>query len=624
MIEFFFGVNASKYLFLLYNNTAIIQKQLAKQYPFKKLLINNLVPNFSTDHIYPARYCVFIHNLGRYALTGYHPPVINEFDIERLQPKVLVGGDNFGCGSSREHAVLCLKEAGVKIIFALSLGRIFRENCIHNNLLISTDFSLLKRLIKTGRITVEQIIQPYSALEKKIIRSGGLLKTKIKTVSNDGKTRPKSLSGLTLCEKIILKNYPNFTFRKNATFFLAVDKRFSYEVFTPLVDKIINQELGPHFSIKDRESIFLFTDHFVFYPTPPIRDLIKQQNRFAQTHGIKVHPNFGDWQGCEGICHTLILENYALPGDIIVGTDSHTCSAGAVGALAFGVGATAMAKAFIDKTVLYKHRPITKITLSGQLPAGSCAKDVVLYLYYLQSQKKLNCQNHILEINGSGISHWPIDELQTLTNAAAELEAFTAIVEPTAIVKQFIRRTRQIRHSLFLKAGKNAHYDKKININLSKIKSLIAFPGSHYQVQKVSSIKHKIVIHKAFVGSCAGGKLEDLKKVALILKHRHVLPKCELFIQACSMNVYRQAVLLGLTKIYQRSGAVFLKPGCGACIGHGPGRILEGEVGISSSTRNFPGRMGPGNAYLASPMTVAASAVVGFICTPAILKKRNS
>ncbi len=539
--------------------------------------------NVSTDEIYPVKYCFYFKRIGRFALTGDRFGQIPKGFLKKNKIKFIIAGENFGCGSAREHAAITFKDAGVELIYAYSFNKTFADNCANLDLYTTTYEVVLKRYLSTRKI-------PKKLIRKKL--------APVKKIGN----KP-----MTIVEKII-----NRHLLENGKVFL--DLRFSYEIFTPLIAEILKRKQKNFKKITRPDSIYLFEDHFLLSHNPTVKSLLRAQRLFAKKAHVRLI-SFGSKES--GICHAVLRENFILPGQIVIGTDSHTSSGGALNALCFGVGATTMAQAIINNQLVFKTPPTVRINFEGRLSKKVMAKDVILYLFTEEIVKSSQAVGCVLEFGGEGLKNFSVDELSVLTNMAVEAGALTGIVEPQESVLNYLAQRRKLSKkylkNLFVYSDKGAEYQEVLGVALAKIEPMIALPPSPLKVIPLSMLSKKIKINKAFLGSCTGGKLEDLRQAAKILEGRKIKKWVELVVHPASTGVAEQMKKEGLDKIFLAAGGKIYPSVCGACCGQGPGRVAKGEVVISSSNRNYHGRMGEGEAYLANPRVVASSALQGFI-----------
>jgi 3-isopropylmalate/(R)-2-methylmalate dehydratase large subunit len=312
----------------------------------------------------------------------------------------------------------------------------------------------------------------------------------------------------------------------------------------------------------------------------------------------------------------------------IVGTDSHTCTSGVMGAFAFGVGFTEYANALRTRDIALVVPPTVRYEFVGQRPAGLMAKDVILHLLAQPFIADGSSIGVVFEFGGPGLADWPLDELAVLTNMAVEGRAMTGIVEPQPAIRAHLAEHYGLaedeieRLMAAARPDPSAEYAARFEIDLAALEPMVALPGDPCNGVPLSTVG-TVALDKGFIGSCTGGKLEDLRAAAAVLRGQRVADGVQLYVEAASRAVYEQAQREGLADVFLAAGAqAFLEAACGACGGSGPGMAeSEDEVIISSTNRNFVGRMGQGNrqTYLANPAVVAASAVLGRIGAPAEL-----
>jgi 3-isopropylmalate/(R)-2-methylmalate dehydratase large subunit len=353
--------------------------------------------------------------------------------------------------------------------------------------------------------------------------------------------------------------------------------------------------------------------------------LAATQEAFARRHGVKLYGEVPG-AGSEAICHNAVVEDLALPGQVVTGTDSHTCMAGVLGAFAFGVGSTDMANAWFTKDVRTKVPATVRFHLTGRLREGVCAKDVMLHLLAMGFFKKGDGIGKVIEFTGDGTTSLPLDERATLTNMSVEAGGMTGIVEADEVVVDYLVRTRGLGaddvRRLIVRSDPDARYAERFDVDLAEIVPMVATPGDPRNGVPVAALGDPVRIDIAYGGSCTGGKMADMDMYARVLAAaaragRKVAPGVRLYLQFGSQRIRRYAEEKGYVDVFRAVGAELVDPSCGACIKAGPGSSLrEDEVTVSSQNRNFPGRSGPGKVYLASPLVVAASAIAGRIVHP--------
>lgn len=378
-----------------------------------------------------------------------------------------------------------------------------------------------------------------------------------------------------------------------------------------------------HAKVWDADKVVLVSDHYAPAVDAESAAILSLTRKWAVENGIK---NFYDQQG---ICHVILPERgHLLPGMFVVGGDSHSPTGGAFGCFMFGVGATDMASILITGKTWIKVPNTIRIEITGTpgddsvIADGVSAKDIILYLCSRLGVGGAEYQ--VIEYTGDIISHLSISERMTLTNMTAELGAQTGLIAADETTFNYIRQTgrkqeRQVRvdNNSALQSDDDAYFSATHKVNVAELVPYVAMPDSPdnaVTIEKVSGVQ----IQQAYIGACTGAKLEDLQMAARVLKNNTVAKGIRLLIAPASIQTTAAAAADGTLKILTESGAILMPSGCGACAGYGAGILAEGEVCISSTARNFKGRMGhpTSKVYLGSPYTVAASAIVGHITDP--------
>jgi homoaconitate hydratase family protein len=337
----------------------------------------------------------------------------------------------------------------------------------------------------------------------------------------------------------------------------------------------------------------------------------QQMVDFAQQQGCHLFDVVSPGEAA-GICHVLLPEQgFIRPGMVIAGTDSHSCTYGAFGCFSMGVGTTDMANIFAMGDVWIRVPATIKIELAGILPSHISAKDIMLLIL-----GKLGCDGatgKVIEFCGSVIEQLPMDERMTLANMVIECGAICGLIPVDDITRQYVK-SRTVVPFTEVTADPDADYVHTYRFDLTQLEPQVANPPKPDQVVAISQLGH-VPITRAFIGSCTGGKLHDLAEAAVVLKGQHIAPTVNLFVVPASQEVRQQAEELGYVAQLEAAGAKVLKSGCGACINAGQGVLGQKEVGVYATNRNFKGRSGDPSAsnYLASPRTVAISAVCGAI-----------
>ena len=606
-----------------------------------------LVDNISTDEITPGWVCFhYDEKLGEYALVGLRGNVIAQNDLMRNRFDVIVSGRSKGCGSSRETAPYAEQVAGVRLVVAETIEKIYGQNCTNIGLLTTTDFSILDRIQRGEEIAIEEFTKGMDPISADIVRMGGLFEYSKARMA--GRIRPPCAETpprpMTIVEKICAAHVvtgPDAVgvpaVRPGDAVFLRTDLRFSHEYVTPMAESLFNAAFGAGARVTDPGSVFAFRDHLTFIGLvmPPkhremgllekANGLATTQEAFAKRQGVALYGEVPEG-GSEAICHNAVIEDLALPGQVVAGTDSHTCMAGALGAFAFGVGSTDMANAWATRDIRTKVPQTARFHLTGRLVPGVCAKDVMLHLLAMPFFRRGDGIGKALEFTGDGTFSLPIDERATLTNMSVEAGGMTGIVEADEVVVDYLSRMRQVSKDdvrrRIVHSDPDAEYALRFDVDLGAIRPMVATPGDPRNGVPVGNLGDAVRIDIAYGGSCTGGKMADMDMYAQVLgaalaRGKKVAPGVRLYLQFGSQKIRRYAESKGYVDIFRGVGAQLVDPSCGACIKAGPGASLrEDEVTVSSQNRNFPGRSGPGQVYLASPFTVAASAIAGHIVGP--------
>ena len=352
-------------------------------------------------------------------------------------------------------------------------------------------------------------------------------------------------------------------------------------------------------------------DHSAPSPNEGVSRVHKKMRDFSREHKTQLYDI-----GC-GVCHQVIPESgRILPGDLVLGADSHTCTYGALGAFSTGVGSTDLAITLATGKNWFKVPETIKIILSGRIPRGVFAKDIILHI--IKKVKADGATYKALEFSGPVIDKLGIDGRFTMCNMVVEMGAKAGFMPQDEKTVHWLKlRTPKNAKIRPVAADKEADYEKAIAFDISGLKPQVALPHSVDNVTSVGLIKD-VRINEAFLGTCTNARLEDLKIAASILKGRKVASGVKFIIAPSSRNIFLEALRTGLVDIFIKAGAVIVAPGCGPCVGTHNGVPADGEIVISTANRNFKGRMGNPNAfiYLASPATVVASAINGRITDP--------
>jgi 3-isopropylmalate/(R)-2-methylmalate dehydratase large subunit len=609
--------------------------------------------DISTDEITPAHICFFFdETLGEFPYTGLKAG--NEVPIQRGDVKrggfvAAVSGKRRGKGSSREqspYAELC---AGIQLVIAENIERIYKQNCQNLGVLTSTDFSLVDKIRSGIEIPLNVFTAGEDEITRQIIEYGGLfqfnvarLQGKVSLPAIETKPRP-----MTLAEKIFARHMlgsSNDTgaigvpaLKPGDSGFARTDLRFSHEYVTPMAAIFFDQLVGKDAPVNDPGSVLFFRDHLTFLDEVlseqkrkmGLLDLATQlklkQGEFAKRKGIRLHGELTDRKGAEGICHSVVLESYALPGQLVVGSDSHTPHSGAIGCVAFGIGTTDVFNSWITKDVRVRVPESVKVVIRGKKHANVTAKDLILKILSLDYVRSGKALAKVIEYSGEAIEELSVDERATMTNMAAEIGGFTGIVAPDSKAVEFLMQRRGMARAEAerwiegLHSDPDAEYAQVIELDAADITPMIATPGDPGNGKYIREMNTPVPVELAYGGTCTAGKNEDMDMYARVLEDalrqgKRVAGSVQFYIQFGSQETREYCIRQGYLGIFERAGAHVIEPSCGACINAGPGvSTRNDQVVISAQNRNFPGRSGPGQMYLASPLTVAASAVAGFI-----------
>jgi len=647
-------------ILFLTEDPELIKRQLAgEDLPWDtKNPANNpkLRDDISTDEITPAHYCFYFdETLGEIPYLGLKcgsVTPIGRGEVKRGGFVCAVSGKRRGKGSSREQSPYAEMCAGIRVVIAENIERIYKQNCQNLGVLTSTDFSLIDRIRGGEEIPLSEFTAGEDEITRQVIEYGGLFpfnvarmqgKVFLPPIKNAGEGA-RATRAMTLAEKIFARHMLNekgevgvVGVKPGDTGFARADLRFSHEYVTPMAAIFFERYVGKDAKVNDASSIIFFRDHLTFLDEViseekkklGLLDLATQlklkQQDFAAKQGIKLHGELKDRKGSEGICHSIVLESYALPGQLNIGSDSHTPHVGAIGCVAFGIGTTDVFNAWITKDVRVKVPESVKIVIRGKRHANATAKDFILKILSLDYVRSGKALAKVMEYAGEAIEELSVDERATMTNMAAEIGGFTGIVAPDKKAVDFLveRRGMDRKKAEAMIAGlysdPDAQYAHVIDLDAAEITPMVATPGDPGNGKYVRELNTPVPIEIAYGGTCTAGKNEDMDMYAAVLadalKHgKRVADSVKFYIQFGSQETREYCLRKGYLDVFQKAGAIVIEPSCGACINAGPGVSTRlDQVVISAQNRNFPGRSGPGQMYLASPLTVAASAVAGYI-----------
>lgn len=641
-------------IFFLTEDPALIRRQLGGEdlpWDTKNPEKNpKLRDDISTDEITPAHICFFFdETLGEFPYTGLKcggEVLIQRGDVKKGGFVAAVSGKRRGKGSSREQSPYAERCAGIKIVIAENIERIYKQNCQNLGVLTSTNFSLIDKIRAGEEIPLSEFTEGEDEITRQIIEHGGLfsfnvarLQGKVLLPAIETKRRP-----MTLAEKIVARHMIAGSgkvsvdaVKPNDAGFARTDLRFSHEYVTPMAAIFFDQLVGRDAPVNDPSTVLFFRDHLTF-----LDDVLSEQKRkmglldlatqlklkqedFARQRGIRLHGELKDRKGSEGICHSVVLESYALPGQLIVGSDSHTPHSGAIGCVAFGIGTTDVFNSWITKDIRVRVPESVKVMIRGRKHPNVTAKDFILALLRMDYIKSGKALAKVIEYSGEAIQELSVDERATMTNMAAEIGGFTGIVAPDKKAVEFLVERRGMDREKAeamldgLCSDSQAQYAHLIEMDAWDITPMVATPGDPGNGKFIRELNTPVPVELAYGGTCTAGKNEDMDMYARVLadalrQGKQVAGSVQFYIQFGSQETRDYCVRNGYLEIFEKAGAHVIEPSCGACINAGPGvSTRPDQVVISAQNRNFPGRSGPGLMYLASPLTVAASAVAGYI-----------
>ena len=606
--------------------------------------------DISTDEITPAHYCFYFdETLGEIPYLGLkcgNVLPIARGDVKKGGFVCAVSGKRRGKGSSREQSPYAEMCAGIRLVIAENIERIYKQNCQNLGVLTSTNFSLIDEIRGENEIPLNEFTAGEDEITRQVIEYGGLfpfnvarMQKKVFLPAIKTEKRP-----MTLAEKIFARHMLNDkgepsvpSVKPGDTGFARADLRFSHEYVTHMAAIFFERYVGRDARVNDPASILFFRDHLTFLDEViseekkklGLLDLATQlkfkQQDFAQKQGVKLHGELKDRKGSEGICHSIVLETYALPGQLNIGSDSHTPHVGAIGCVAFGIGTTDVFNSWITKDVRVKVPESVKIVIRGKKHPNVTAKDFILKILSLDYVRSGKALAKVMEYAGEAIEELSVDERATMTNMAAEIGGFTGIVAPDKKAIDFLVERRGVDRKKAqamiegLYSDQGAQYAHIIELDAAEITPMVATPGDPGNGRYVRDLNTPVPVELAYGGTCTAGKNEDMDMYAAVLadalkQGKRIADSVKFYIQFGSQETRDYCIRKGYLEIFKKAGAHVIEPSCGACINAGPGVTTRPEqVVISAQNRNFPGRSGPGQMYLASPLTVAATAVAGYI-----------
>jgi 3-isopropylmalate/(R)-2-methylmalate dehydratase large subunit len=426
--------------------------------------------------------------------------------------------------------------------------------------------------------------------------------------------------GMTITEKILAKSAQRKDVTPGESVWLNVDTLMTHDVCGPPTIGIWKNEFGDKAKIWDKNKLVIFPDHYIFTANKHANRNVEILRQFADEYQIDNYYDVGT-ERYKGVCHVALAEEgYNIPGKVLIGTDSHTCTSGAFGMFSTGVGNTDAAFILGTGKIWEKIPETMKFTFNGLLPEYLTAKDLILAI--LGDITTDGGTYRALEFDGEGVFSLEMNERMTLTNMAIEAGAMNGIIAADSITEKYVKSKGVFDYEIF-NSDNDAKYHSKYFYDVQKMQPLVAKPHSPDNKDTVRNVQGT-KLTKAYIGSCTGGKLTDFKFAAKILFGNKV--KVPTFVVPASTQVAKELEVesfngISLKEIFDDAGCIIAKSSCAACLG-GPddtvGRSVDMDVVISTTNRNFPGRMGSkkSSVYLASPLTVAASAVNGVITDP--------
>ncbi|HEV2115106.1 MAG TPA: aconitase family protein, partial [Terriglobales bacterium] len=504
--------------------------------------------DISTDEITPAHYCFYFdETLGEIPYLGLKCGgvlPVGRGEVKKGGFVAAVSGKRRGKGSSREqspYAELC---AGIRLVIAENIERIYKQNCQNLGVLTSTNFGLIEKIRAGEEIPLAEFTQGEDEITRQIIEYGGLfpfnvarLQGKVFLPAIQTRKRP-----MTVAEKIFARHmiYDKDkvgvpAVKPGDAGFARADLRFSHEYVTPMASIFFEQLVGKDAPVNDASTIIFFRDHLTFLDEViseekrkmGLLDLATQlkfkQQDFAKSRGIKLHGELRDRKGSEGICHSIVLESYALPGQLNVGSDSHTPHVGAIGCVAFGIGTTDVFNSWITKDVRVRVPESVKVVIRGKRHPNVTAKDFILKILSLDYVRSGKALAKVMEYSGEAIEELSVDERATMTNMAAEIGGFTGIVAPDGKVVDFLVERRGMKSAEAeamirgLASDPGAEYAQVIELDAAEITPMVATPGDPGNGKYIRDLHTPVPVEIAYGGTCTAGKNEDMDMYAEVL-----------------------------------------------------------------------------------------------------------
>jgi 3-isopropylmalate/(R)-2-methylmalate dehydratase large subunit len=415
--------------------------------------------------------------------------------------------------------------------------------------------------------------------------------------------------GKTMSEKILARVAGLTETTAGEILWANVDKAMMDDILGPRVE-IADQMKSIRDEVWDRSRVVIISDHYTPSASVKQAQIVKFTREWAQSHGIQ------NYYELEGPCHQVMVEHgHVLPGTIVLGTDSHTCMGGALGAFATGIGSTEMLGILLTGKTWLRVPETIQVKWTGSLPEGVMAKDIALKT--IGEIGHAGATYKAVEFVGEVIDALSLDQRMAITNMAVEMGAKVGLMCPDAKVVEYLKSQNVSAEYSPLFSDPDATYCARYEFKANELTPVVACPHEVDNITQIQNVENT-KIHQAYIGSCTGGRYEDLAAAARLLNGRKVASNVRLLVSPSSRSIWKLADSNGILRTLFDAGAVILPPTCGVCVGLHSGLLADGETCISSTNRNFLGRMGSpkANIYLGSPMTVAASAITGRISDP--------
>ena len=581
--------------------------------------------------------------LGPYFLENFKE-VVRKDDVRGGGFQVIVGGDAYGSGSSREVAVVAHQGGGVELVVAKSFQRIFQENMVYGGMPFTTDLSVVDRLRAGEDVDLSGFFTALPPFFREVAENGGLLPYGNRLLAGEVTpcydvnvpSRPMNAVEKIIAQKTWVGGSGEGigSVQPGDQVLCRAGFRGVHEYTAGMVVSLYQQAFGKA-EMFAPDLIAAFEDHFVLIDEPsvpanvkkarlePARQLTKEMIDACEQYGLRVHGPGRPYPA--GVCHRLVVEQYVRPGTIVVLTDSHTPTAGVLNAFAFGVGSTAMAFAFRTGLIPVTVPKVVRIVVKGQPRGVLSPKDLILHIigdpYFREEHWRSSpTDTCVIQLGGPGLDHWNVDELSVLTNMTVEGGLMTGVVEPCKPLLDFLRERRgEDMAAEMVYPDPDATYERVIEVDLDSVPLTVATPGDSRNRLALDAVG-EVPIHNIVIASCTGGSLADLRAADEVLRGRAIAPGVRVTVTPSSTDVATAAEAEGILARFRALGAVVSPPGCGSCIGNGPGIPLPGETTASTTNRNFDRRMGAaGPVFLVSPAVAAASAITGKLTDPRAL-----